>query len=203
MSTALDGAVELLDRSLAYTSGALSTVDATRLAAPTPCGRWTLETLLAHMGDSLDAFLEAAEGVVAVAPPAPAADRVDALREKACALLGAWVRARHDAVLVGDAALASPVLVAAAALEIAVHGWDVRQATGRPRPLPPDLARGLLGVAGRLVDDRDRGVRFGRPRPVPADATPDVRLLAFLGRDLTGPPEGISAIPPRPPAGVA
>jgi len=178
----LGDAVELLDRSLAYTSVALADVTDDDLDRPTPCSRWSLGSLLAHMDDALDAFLEAAEGVVAVDPPAPAPDRVGALREKACALLGAWVRATPATVRVGDAAVGSAVLVTAAALEIAVHGWDVGQATGRRRPVPPDLADGLLGAAGLLVDAADRGVRFGRARPVPADAGADVRLLAFLGR---------------------
>ncbi|MEI5673534.1 MULTISPECIES: TIGR03086 family metal-binding protein [unclassified Nocardioides] len=182
MTPRLDDAVELLDRSLAYASGALTGVSTVDLDRPTPCHRWSLGSLLAHMDDSLDAFLEAAEGVVAVAPPAPAPDRVGTLREKACALLGAWVGPRPGEVLVGDAAVASRVLVAAAALEITVHGWDVAEATGSPRRVPAELAAGLLDAAGALVDARDRGVRFGPAYAVPGDAPPDVRLLAFLGR---------------------
>jgi uncharacterized protein (TIGR03086 family) len=178
----LDDAVELLDRSLAYTSVALAEVSDAHLDRPTPCSRWTLGALLRHMGDALDAFLEAAGGVVAVDAPAPAADQVDDLREKACALLGAWVRATPVDVRVGDASLASPVLVAAAALEITVHGWDVGQATGRPQQVPTELARGLLDPAGLLIGDGDRGVRFAPAREVPAEAPADVRLLAFLGR---------------------
>lgn len=182
MSPRLDDAVELLDRSLAYTGVALCEVTDDRLGRPTPCSRWTLGALLAHMDDALDAFLEAADGRVTVTPPGPAGDAVGSLRQKACTLLGAWVGASPDGVRVGDAAVASSVLVTTAALEITVHGWDVGQATGRPRRVPDALAEGLLAVAGALVDDRDRGVRFGLARPVPANAPADVRLLAFLGR---------------------
>ncbi len=89
---------------------------------------------------------------------------------------------RPGEVLVGDAAVASRVLVTAAALEITVHGWDVAEATGSPRRVPAELAAGLLDAAGALVDARDRGVRFGPAHPVPDDAPADVRLLAFLGR---------------------
>lgn len=182
MTPRLGDAVELLDRSLAYTSVALAEVHEADLDRPTPCSRWSLGSLLHHMDDALDAFLEAAHGVVAVRAPAPAPDRVGTLREKACALLGAWVRVAPDEVRVGDAALASRVLVTAAALEITVHGWDVGQATGRPRRVPEELARGLLVAARGLVDPEDRGIRFGPERPVPGDAPADVRLLAFLGR---------------------
>ncbi|MDN4161027.1 TIGR03086 family metal-binding protein [Nocardioides abyssi] len=203
MTRALDGAVELLDRSLAYARGALADVTDADLDRATPCTAWTLGALLAHMEDALDAFTEAASGVVEVEPAPPARTRVDALREKACALLAAWTRAagasRAGPVAVGDADLAGPVLVAAAAVEITVHAWDVGRATGRGRPVPDDLARGLLAVAGVVVDPADRGVRFGPVRPAADDAAYDVQLLAFLGRDaglhLAGPPVAMSREP--------
>ncbi|MCW2842299.1 MAG: hypothetical protein JWN22_215 [Nocardioides sp.] len=188
MTTALDRAVELLDRALGYTRVVLADVTDRQLDHSTPCAGWSLEDLLRHMEDALDAFTEAASGVIGVSGPRPASTRVGVLHEKACALLGAWSRAEPAAVAVGDLELASPVLVAAAALEITVHGWDVGQATGHGARIPEDLARALLPVAGRLVDPTDRGVRFARPRPTAADAPYDARLLAFLGRHLTGPP---------------
>jgi hypothetical protein len=80
------------------------------------------------------------------------------------------------------------VLVGTAALEITVHGWDVGQATGRGAAIPEDLARRLLEVAQEVVGDADRRTRFRRSRPVSAESTHEARLLAYLGRDLTGPP---------------
>ena len=72
VTTALAGAVELLERSLAYTRVALAGVTEAQLANPTPCRDWTLRDLLAHMDDSLDAFAEAAGGSVALTPtPGP------------------------------------------------------------------------------------------------------------------------------------
>ena len=67
--------------------------------------------------------------------------------------------------------LPTDLLVATAALEITVHGWDVAQATGLDHPLPDDLARRLLPVARRMVADEDRAERFSAPvRPLPAPA---------------------------------
>ncbi|MCR6032714.1 TIGR03086 family protein [Nocardioides sp. zg-579] len=206
MTRALDDAVELLDRSLAYARITLADVAPTHLDRSTPCTAWTLRALLAHMEDALDAFTEAAAGVVGVGgvdPPPPTSTRVDALREKACALLAAWTRAaaapagcgHPGPVAVGDAGLGGPLLVAAAALEITVHAWDVGQATGTRGPLPEDLARGLLAVAGVVVDPADRGVRFAPVRPVADDATYAAQLLAFVGRDLAGPPSALSGEP--------
>lgn len=195
----LDGAVELLERSLAYTRVMLTDVGPDTLHRPTPCADWNLDRLLAHMEDALDAFTEAAAGRVDITPAPPTSTRVEALREKACALLGAWSAARPGAVAVGDRDLDSALLVSTAALEITAHGWDVGQATGRRTPIPRDLARGLLPVAQQVLHPADRGTRFAQALAVPAAASPDERLLAYLGRsseqDLTGPPGTTSSEP--------
>ena len=191
MSGALGGAVELLDRSLAYTRVVLADVGPGDLERPTPCAGWDLNRLLAHMEDALDAFTEAAAGRVEVDPVPDTSTRVDALREKACALLGAWTSVPRATVHVGGVGLDAPVLVATAALEITLHGWDVGQATGRRARIPEDLARGLLAVAEAVIGDADRGPRFATARPVSAQADPDARLLAWSGRftpaQLAGP----------------
>ena len=195
MTTALDGDVELLERALGYTRLALADVSADLLDRPTPCAGWTLEELLAHMEDALDAFLEAASGVVDVLPAGAATGRVGALQEKACALLGAFSRAVPERVAVGGADLSGGVLVTTAALEITLHGWDVAQSTGRASPIPASLAGELLTVAHRVIDPADRGPRFARPLPVAADASPEALLLAFAGRDSSGPPRPIRGKP--------
>jgi hypothetical protein len=83
---------------------------------------------------------------------------------------------------VGGLDLGTDLLVATAALEITVHGWDVAQATGTRSPIPEELARHLLPVAYRTVTDDDRGIRFAAALPEPVGAGADVRLRAFLGR---------------------
>lgn len=152
--------------------------------------------MLAHLEDSLDAFTEAADGRIGVGPPAGDGARVEVLREKACALLGAWScdPSGRTCVAVGDSDLASPLLVATAALEVAVHGWDVSRATGQGAPIPADLARGLLAVAEQSVDPLDRGVRFATARPASGPSY-DARLLAFLGRDPGVPSDWITDSP--------
>ncbi|MGD1225330.1 TIGR03086 family protein [Streptomyces krungchingensis] len=93
---------------------------------------------------------------------------------------------------VGDRALGLGVLAAVGAVEIAVHGWDVAQACGTSRPIPPALAAELLPVARCVVDDADRGVRFAEPVGAPASwLRPGDRLVAFLGR-RPGPPRFLS-----------
>jgi uncharacterized protein (TIGR03086 family) len=181
VTTALAGAVELLERSLGYTRVALAGVTDDRLGAPTPCRDWTLRDLLAHMEDSLDAFSEGAGGAVGLTRTG-SAPQIVVLQQKACALLGLWSGRAPADTRVGGIGLATDVLVATAALEITVHGWDVAQATGHGSPIPEGLARDLIPVAHRTVDDTDRGIRFAPALPEPAGATADVRLRAFLGR---------------------
>ena len=169
---ALDGAVELLDRSLAYTRVMLADVRPDNLDRPTPCAGWTLGHLLAHMEDALDAFTEAAAGRVEVEPVPPtttprgraAGEGVRAARRLEAA------RPASEHVEVGDLGLDAPLLVATAALEITVHGWDVGQATGRRTRIPDDLAEGLLAVAQQVIDPVDRGPRFASPRPARPEA---------------------------------
>ena len=181
MTTALAGAIELLERSLGYTRVALAGVTGAHLAALTPCREWTLRDLLAHMDDSLDAFTEAAGGSVTLTR-APSVPQVVVLQQKACALMGLWSDQVPPGIRVGEVDLATDLLVATAALEITVHGWDVAQATGEGTPIPEGLARHLLPVAHRTVAEVDRGIRFADALPEAVGATPDVRLLAFLGR---------------------
>ncbi len=138
------------------------------------------------MYDSLSAMQEAADlGRVELVPvAAPGVPIVNALQDKACALLGGWVRQSGPALVVGDDALAPASTVAAAgALEIAVHGWDVAQACGVDRPIPAEFAAELLTVAEAVVDDADRGVRFAPSIPDERFTTGSSdRLLQFLGR---------------------
>lgn len=117
-------------------------------------------------------------------PPADrtAAVLVERLKQRACAALGAWASPPVGAIAVADRELRSDLLAAAGALEITVHGWDVAQACGIDRPLPPALAVELLDVVPLLVGDGDRPERFAEPVDVPLHARPSTRLLAALGR---------------------
>lgn len=184
MTALLDEGVELLDRSLAYTRVALAAVRPTALTRRTPCARWDLGALLAHMDDALDAFLEAAGGTVATSPSHRAEGAgpgtVASLQHKACALLGTWSTARpvRGPVVVGGAPVEPGLLVAAAALEITVHGWDVATALGLDHPVPGSLAAALLPLARATADPE----HFAEPLPVPEGAGDGVRLLAALGR---------------------
>jgi uncharacterized protein (TIGR03086 family) len=194
---ALDRSIELLDRALGYTRAILTRVDerAATLVLPTPCHRWNLGQLLAHMEDALDAFSEGAAGTVSLDPQIPAVVRIAALRRKACDLLGVWSSERPAEVRIGDQSAPTAVVAAAAALEITVHGWDVGQAIGQPTPIPEELATRLLPVADAMVPPDGRDSLFAPVVAVPAASSAETHLLAYLGRDRSMPLGSFRVVP--------
>ena len=191
-TAALSRDVALLERAMGYTLGSLVLVTPDDMANPTPCAEWDLRCLLRHMNESLRTLHEAItfghlDLIEAASPHAdygdPELDPVASLRNRACQLVGAWAGARQPPdVTIGDRSLGAGVVAATGALEVAVHGWDVAQACGSPRPVPAALAEELLGLGRVLVRDQDRPVRFGTAVRLTAPAGPSDRLVAFLGR---------------------
>ncbi|TYL55351.1 TIGR03086 family protein [Nocardioides sp. BGMRC 2183] len=190
-------AVELLERALASTCGALATVTPHHLDRRTPCHRWRLCDLLDHMEDCLDAFTEGAGGSVSERSAAPSADPdlLAVLRVKANRLLGAWTLLASplgpgmtEPVRFGAHALPLADVAGLAAVEIAVHGWDVATTTGTVVPMSASLAVDLEPWARWLVVHDLQTAAAGQPRrfapPVPAAATADPvrRLVGLLGR---------------------
>ena len=177
-----DPGVELLERALGYTRAALATVTPAHLCQPTPCDQWRLGDLLAHMEDSLDAFAEGASGTIDLrsGAPAPLGERIATLQTKACDLLGAWAAATTPTVSVGGRPMPVRTIARLAAVEITVHGWDVGRTTGAGLPVPEEFAEELMPTALALALEQHG--EFGPPVPVPADAGPERRMLALLGR---------------------
>ncbi|MGL5863107.1 MAG: maleylpyruvate isomerase family mycothiol-dependent enzyme [Phycicoccus sp.] len=184
--------VELVERAVAFTCGALAGIADAEAGAATPCARWVLTDLLVHMVDSLEVVTELALGRVSAAGPPPGSSRpgplAQHLRLLGCALLDGWItRASspdvRDTVLHdGRTRLDVETASAVAALEVAVHGWDVTRARGVATPFPPLLAAALLPVAVAVVPVGGRDGRFARPLRPPA-TDPSALLLAHLGRD--------------------
>jgi uncharacterized protein (TIGR03086 family) len=183
-----DGA-QLLEPSIGYALGVVLAVTPALLPRPTPCPEWDLRMLLRHASESLAAFGEGIEaGRVGLDPSAEAgglaADPAQAFRDRACQLLDAWTTPRHqrEVIEIAGCPLAASVMAATAALEIAVHGWDISRACGQRQPIPRDLATGLLVIAPVLVPRTGRHPLFAAPVTAGATAGPSDRLAAFLGR---------------------
>lgn len=174
----------LLGAALTLARTQLQRIRPADLALPSTCDGWSLGALLRHMDESLDVFTEAAGGQVQlVAAPMPM-PTVDSLCVKACSLRDVW--AGHDTsedgvITIGDHRLPSALLIRTAAIEIAVHGWDVGRTLSGTVTFPDELAEALLPTALDVVAV-ERAGQFGPPRPVRRWDPPGVRLLAHLGR---------------------
>jgi uncharacterized protein (TIGR03083 family) len=219
----------LLEQAVSYALRNVAVVTPDLLGLPTPCRGWDLDMLLRHSCESLAALAEGfASGCVRLPAEvdAGAADEAtadggavrDAVRaeaaagpvelfvDRACCLLDGWAASGWPAVAVGGWPLAIDVVAAAGALEIAVHGWDVAQASGSRLPIPSPLAGHLLDVAPLLVTVADRGPQspaplfagplfaaplfaaplFAAPVAVSCEASASDKLTAFLGRPGLG-----------------
>ena len=80
----------------------------------------------------------------------------------------------HGVILIGGHWLPGDI-AAGRALEVAMHGWDIARACGRPEPIPAPAGARLLQLGPLLVPRRVRAPLFAepvpsRPRRAPATA---------------------------------
>ena len=188
------GAIALLGGAIRYALGACAQVTPTEMTRPTPCADWDLAALLSHLATSM-ADLESALRTGSADPwaanpadltsprPGLPGDTVEMLRDQAANLLITCYahQGRNRFVQLADVPLAAGIVAAAAAVEIAVHGWDVSAARGPAEEIPPGLAARMLGLCPLLVASRD-GL-FAPPVVVPPGAPPGDQLVAYLGRN--------------------
>jgi uncharacterized protein (TIGR03086 family) len=179
----------LLEPSIAYALAVATAVTPDLLSVPTPCREWDLRMLLRHASESVTAIGEGVQtGRVGLDPATEdrdlAADPARAFRDRARRLRAAWTGPgnQRQVIEIAGCPLASSVMAAAAALEVAVHGWDISRACGQRQPIPPALATDLLVMARVLVPPAGRHPLFTPPVSLPATASASDRLAAFLGR---------------------
>lgn len=179
---------DLLRQAIGYALGSADLVTPAQLAQPTPCPAWTLGMLLSHVSESLDALTEGLiQGRVEVLPGAGTGLRAEpfGMRLRCVTLLAVVPAAPSDRVIaIGDCGLPDNALACTGAIEVAVHGWDISAACGRPRPIPASLASALLDAARVLLPDSARAGLFAQAIPPPPTATEGDRLLAYLGRSV-------------------
>jgi uncharacterized protein (TIGR03086 family) len=199
------GEITLLASAISYALAACVQVAPGEMTLPTPCADWDLEALLAHLAASMadlesalrtghldlepdDPAIPAPDDPAIPAPDDPAIpalygdDPVELLRDRAANLLFACY-AHHGPdrfVMVGGLPLPAAIVTCTGAVEVAVHGWDIRAARGRGGSIPPALATRMLQLSPLLVTGRE-GL-FGTPVRVPAQASPGDQLVAYLGR---------------------
>ncbi|MEU6258476.1 TIGR03086 family metal-binding protein [Streptomyces sp. NPDC047043] len=182
---------EVLTRAHAYLAEAVAGVPEPAWGAPTPCAEWTVRQVLNHARIDQQGYGLAITGGRPDSDPFHPADALDGdpaaeldkvLRAVADAYAGLPADAEQVPTPLGP--LPPSLAAAAAAMDAAVHAWDIAAATGQDRPLSVELAEGIWPVAERLVDHlRDAYQVFAPARKVGQDYDRAEALLAFLGRD--------------------
>ena len=142
--------------------------------SPTPCSKWVLSDLLAHVAGVAANFAIAAEGGEPdwSTPPVPPAD-ASAVFDTAVQHLQKALPAAPDPV--ADMACA----------ELSVHAWDLARTLNRETAgLPPEAPeRGLVFMRAGLTE-AGRGEFFGPEQPAPPAADAFSLIAAFAGRTL-------------------
>ncbi len=161
---------------------------------PTPCERWPVRTLVAHVvgghlmaarilaGGSRDEGLAAVKGDVL--GDDPAADWAGA-----CAALDAAVAADSDlSRIVHHPAFDMPASMAVEfrVSDPLVHAWDLARGIGADDTLDPDLVAYVWAATEPLAGGLAASGMFGEggSGAVGAEASPQVRLLDAMGRRL-------------------
>jgi uncharacterized protein (TIGR03086 family) len=158
----------------------------------TPCSEWNVAQVLQHA--ALDQLLYVSSITGTAKPDGDAFHPSGEVGESPLAFVENALGASSDAFdSVAADAEAVPVplppftvpawlAVGAAALDAAVHGWDIAVATGQTAQLSKSLAQELLKVAENLVEPLRAWGAYAPAIDPPADADDAARLLYFLGR---------------------
>lgn len=156
--------------------------------APAPCAGWVARDVVRHLVEWFPGFLKAGADIDLPKGPSVDEDPVAAWQVHSDA-----VQAVLDDPGTVDRTLSNPHLGTmpldrAIAMfytaDVFMHTWDLARATGQDERLDPDrCARMVEGMQGMDELMRSSG-QFGPRVEVAADADPQTRLLAFIGRTV-------------------
>jgi uncharacterized protein (TIGR03086 family) len=186
---------DVLDEARAMLRAAVAGLPPDGWQRPTPCSDWNVTQVLQHA--ALDQRVWAAglagtemPGENPFAPSGELGAEPLAYAEAALdASAPAWAAIGRDAAHSGtvptplpQGEMAPAAAAGAAALDAAIHAWDIAMATGQGSPLTPELARALTPVAQSIVEPlRQYGAYADALEPSPG-ADDVAVLLSYLGR---------------------
>lgn len=186
---------ELDRRAMSVTAQIMPGITPAQMGNPTPCGRWRLRDLIAHIIGQYHGFAQAASGEptgLAAFRPRPAGDDVaDAYAAAAALVTGAFAT---DGVLgrsfwLPEISRDTPFPARAAIgfhlVDEVVHAWDLGKSVGVAPAFDDEVLAATLSIAARVPNDpASRGE--GRAFAQGSDPGPDVpvldRIVALLGR---------------------
>jgi uncharacterized protein (TIGR03086 family) len=179
--------IERIDRATAFASQKVKKVTPDDLPRPTPCSEFDVRALLNHMIGGLGMLTTAASGEKAAIPQGDqfGTDPGSAYEQGRDALMAAI---RGDGVLdrkweMPFGSMPGAMMAGIAFMEHLTHAWDIAKATDQDTTLPADLVAECVDV----VTPMDAMLRMpgvcGPAVHVPDDASPQDKLIAFLGRN--------------------
>jgi uncharacterized protein (TIGR03086 family) len=179
------------DEALWAMSEAVHAISPPQWTAGTPCEGWDVRQLVNHVtagnlwvgrlvrGDTVEAVGSALDGDQLGPDPADAFDRSV---EVARAAFGEPDALRRPCA-VSYGPVPASVYLGHRLLDVLVHGWDLRVASGQR----PTLPAGAVATAWETLEPQLAGLQasgeFGTPVPVDDDGPIAARLLGALGRD--------------------
>jgi uncharacterized protein (TIGR03086 family) len=161
------------------------------LAAPTPCGDYTVEDLLAHFMGLTIAFRDAATKAGSLsqdAVPGMAALE-DSWREqlpgRLLGMAAAWrdPQAWDGLTKVGGGTMPAMIAGRAGLNELVIHGWDLARATGQSYQVDDASARASAEFLSHASPGPGRRGPFGPAVEVPPGASVLDRAVGLSGRD--------------------
>jgi uncharacterized protein (TIGR03086 family) len=186
---------DVLDEARTMLRTAVAGVPADGWPRPTPCSSWTVTQVLQHAALDQEVWGAAVGGTQMPAenPFAPSGQLDDeplAYAERALdASVAAWTAigdAEQVPTPLPQGAMTPADAAGAAALDAAIHAWDIAMATGQGSPLTPDLARSLMPVAEAIVEPLRAYGAYAQALEPEAGADAAAVLLCDLGRHPDG-----------------
>jgi uncharacterized protein (TIGR03086 family) len=164
-----------------------------QLADPTPCPKYAVRNVLAHLAGLAVAFRDAGRKDLGVTtdtrPDSTVPELGPGWREELPRVLGEMAEAWRDPAAwtgmtrAGSVDLPGEIAGLVATDELVVHGWDLARATGQRYEPDPDALRVCHDFLAASVDDPDRGAIFGPVVTVGPEASLLARAVGLSGRD--------------------
>lgn len=175
-------------RVLAHLDDVVARIPADRWNSPSPCEGWTCLHVLGHVidGQGQIASLLSGQG-----PREPMPDPAGAVTGEPSAAWAAVSTGMQELLSSTEPSLRVPShhgevtaewVLATAVIEPLVHTWDLAQAAGVEASLDAEAVGACLTAIAPMADRFAATGMYAPALAASADATPEQRLLALLGR---------------------
>jgi uncharacterized protein (TIGR03086 family) len=155
--------------------------------APSPVAGWTARDVVGHLTQWLAGFLASGAGV-----QLPAGPPVDEDPARAWQIHSEAVQAVLDDPATASRTLSNPHIGEVPldraidrfyTADVFMHTWDLARATGQDDELDADFCASLLAGLEEMEEVIRSSGQYGPRFPVPEEASPQERLLGFIGRN--------------------